>query len=138
MLARTPEPPYVAVIFSAVATADGVGYDDAAREMRGLAERQPGYLGVEAVGGGPGALEITVSYWATEDDARAWKAVAEHVQAQRLGQRRWYEAYEVRVATVARAYGWPPDGPRASVASSRAEAHAVGSEGLDRPRPLHG
>jgi heme-degrading monooxygenase HmoA len=135
VLARTPEPPYVAVIFSAVATADDEGYDDASREMRRLAALQPGYLGVETTGGGPGALEITVSYWATEDDARAWKAVAEHAQAQRLGQRQWYEAYEVRVATVGRSYGWAP---QASVASGDDEAHAVGGEGLDRPGPLHG
>ena len=131
MLARTPEPPYVAVIFSAVVTADGEGYDRAAQEMRRLAQRQPGYLGVEAAGGGPGALEITVSYWSTEDDARAWKGVAEHVQAQRFGRQRWYETYEVRVATVGRSYG-------PSVASTPVEAHAVESESLDRPGPLHG
>ena len=88
--------------------------------------------------GGAGALEITVSYWATEDDAQAWKAVAEHVQEQRLAQRRWYEAYEVRVATVGRWYGSPPSGPQAFVASGEEEAHAVGGEGLDRPGPLHG
>ena len=110
MLARTPEPPYVAVIFSAVAMADGEGYDHAAHEMRRLAERQPGFLGVETAGGGPGALEVTVSYWSTEDDARAWKGVAEHVQAQRRGQERWYETYDVRVATVTRSYRWSRSG----------------------------
>lgn len=138
MLARTPDPPYVAVIFSAVATVDGEGYEHAAQELRRLAERQPGYLGVESAGGGPGALEITVSYWSTEDDARAWKAVAEHVQAQRLGRQRWYETYQVRVAIVERSYGPAPSRAPASVASTRAEAHAVGREGLDRPGPLHG
>jgi heme-degrading monooxygenase HmoA len=37
--------------------------------------------------------------------ARAWKAVAEHVAAQHLGQERWYAHYRVRVATVEREYG---------------------------------
>ncbi|HVF03558.1 MAG TPA: hypothetical protein VNA20_01840 [Frankiaceae bacterium] len=48
---------------------------------------------------------ITVSYWATDEDARAWKRVAEHVEAQRRGTGQWYERYRVRVATVHRAYG---------------------------------
>src|SRR3954462_10819209 len=82
MLARTPEPPYIAVIFSAVASAEDDGYDDALRSMRRLAAAQPGYLGIETAGGGPGALEITVSYWSCEEDARSWKLVAEHRQAQ--------------------------------------------------------
>jgi heme-degrading monooxygenase HmoA len=49
--------------------------------------------------------EITVSYWATADHARAWKGVAEHLEGQRLGRERWYEAYRVRIATVEREYG---------------------------------
>ena len=48
---------------------------------------------------------ITVSYWRTEADALAWKQVAEHLGAQRLGQERWYAAYRVRVAIVQRDYG---------------------------------
>jgi heme-degrading monooxygenase HmoA len=50
-----------------------------------------------------------VSYWASEGDARAWKEVAQHREAQRRGAGGWYEAYEVRIATVTRAYGRGPD-----------------------------
>jgi heme-degrading monooxygenase HmoA len=32
--------------------------------------------------------------------------VAEHSAAQRLGRERWYEAYELRVCRVERAYGF--------------------------------
>lgn len=101
MIAGTPEPPYVAVIFTSTRTDDVEGYDETDAAMEALAAEQPGYLGLE---GGAG---ITVSYWATDDDARAWKAVAEHGVAQRLGRERWYETYKVRVATVSRDYGWP-------------------------------
>ena len=101
MIARTPEPPYVAVIFTSTRTADAEGYDETDAAMEALAAEQPGYLGLE---GSPG---ITVSYWATEDDARAWKAVADHLAAQRLGRERWYASYKVRVATVGRDYGFP-------------------------------
>lgn len=49
---------------------------------------------------------LTVSYWETEDDARAWKQVAEHLAAQRSGQATWYERYQVRIASVSREYSW--------------------------------
>lgn len=103
MIAQTPEPPYTAVIFTSVRTANDDGYGAASAEMRRLAARQPGYLGIESArDDGSG---ITVSYWATDDDARAWKRVAEHVEVQRRGRADWYAAYEVRIATVTRAYG---------------------------------
>jgi len=48
-----------------------------------------------------------VSYWATEADELAWKQVAEHTTAQDRGRHAWYAGYEVRVATVHRAYRMP-------------------------------
>ena len=103
-LARTPAPPYVAVIFSNVQTDDLDGYDETAVRMEQLAAEQPGYLGFEAARSG---LGIAVSYWATDADARAWKQVADHAEAQRLGRERWYASYRVRIATVEREYGTP-------------------------------
>ena len=102
-LAATPEPPYVAVIFTSLRSDDGEGYLETDTEMLELVQCQPGYLGVEAVD--DGAMGVSVSYWATDEDARAWKGVAEHVAAQKLGHDRWYRAYRVRVATVERDYG---------------------------------
>ena len=73
--------------------------------MEQLAAMQPGYLGIESVRDPETRLGITVSYWVTEDAARSWKQVAEHVDAQREGAAKWYQAYEVRIARVTRAYG---------------------------------
>ena len=101
-LALTPEPPYVAVIFSNVQTNDLAGYDETAARMEELAAAQPGYLGFESARSG---LGISVSYWTTEDDARAWKRVAEHADAQRRGRTQWYADYRVRIARVEREYG---------------------------------
>jgi heme-degrading monooxygenase HmoA len=101
-IAATPRPPYVAVIFTSVQTADLDGYDETADHMEALAKEQPGYLGFESARSG---LGIAVSYWATEDDAQAWKRVVDHAEAQRLGRERWYAAYRVRVARVERDYG---------------------------------
>ena len=51
-------------------------------------------------------LGITVCYWETEESIVAWKAQADHLEAQREGRARWYDAYELRVARVERAYGF--------------------------------
>ena len=101
-IAETPEPPYTAVIFTSVRTAGDDGYAQMAQRMEDLAREQPGYLGIESARGGMG---ITVSYWVDAEAARAWKAVAEHRGAQRLGRAQWYRAYRVRIATVEREYG---------------------------------
>lgn len=106
-IASTPDPPYVAVIFTSRRTPGDDGYAETAARMDELAARQPGYLGIEAARAGEdGGPSITVSYWATEEDARAWKRVGEHLAAQRAGRDRWYEAYELRIAMVTRAYGF--------------------------------
>ena len=106
MIASTPEPPYTAVIFTSVRTSGDDGYAAMAEAMTGLASQQSGYLGHESARDDVG---ITVSYWRTDEDARAWKAVAAHLVAQQRGQEAWYSDYRVRVATVNRDYG--PPGP---------------------------
>ncbi len=103
-LATTPEPPYFAVIFTSTTTSDSVGYAEAASRMNALAVEQPGYLGIESAR--DDELGITVSYWESEAAIAAWKAHAEHAATRDEGRERWYEAYELRVARVERAYNW--------------------------------
>ncbi|MHB1930973.1 MAG: antibiotic biosynthesis monooxygenase family protein, partial [Acidimicrobiales bacterium] len=62
-IARTPEPPYVAVIFTSLRTPGDRGYAATAERMLELARRQDGYLGFETAREG---LGITVSYWRDE------------------------------------------------------------------------
>lgn len=103
-IARTPAPPYFAVIFTSLRTAaDDTGYDAMAAEMADLARRQPGYLGVESARGAD-RLGITVSYWESEAAIRAWKLLADHLAAQRIGRERWYRDYTLRVARIERSY----------------------------------
>jgi heme-degrading monooxygenase HmoA len=103
-------PPYVAVIFTSVQAADTEGYGETAERMGELAAQQPGYLAFESARDPATGLGITVSYWRNEADAVAWKRVAEHAEAQRLGRERWYEQYTVHVATVTRSYGFEKAG----------------------------
>ncbi len=107
-IAATPEPPYTAVIFTSLRTDGDHGYDVMSARMEELAAQQPGYLGIESA---RARLGITVSYWVDDAAAAGWKQVAEHLVAQTRGQQAWYRDYEVRVATVTRAYGHP-QGPR--------------------------
>jgi heme-degrading monooxygenase HmoA len=103
-LARTPEPPYYAVIFTSLRTHDGEGYDETADRMFALAAEQPGFLGVDTAREDVG---ITVSYWTDENAIAAWKRDVEHVAAREAGRKRWYSGYEMRIARVERAYRWP-------------------------------
>lgn len=104
-IAKTPKPPYYAVIFTSKRTAaDDDGYNATAARMIELASQQPGFLGVES-GRGADGFGITVSYWASLEAIAAWKAHAEHKLAQEKGHRVWYEHYEIRIAKVERTYG---------------------------------
>jgi heme-degrading monooxygenase HmoA len=103
---KTPEPPYYAVIFTSTRTSGDHGYAAMADAMAELALKQPGNLGAESARGADG-LGITVSYWKDEASIKAWKAVAAHLAAQKLGRDRWYDHYELRVAKVERAYSGP-------------------------------
>ena len=100
-IAPTPEPPYVAVIFTNLRTAVDDGYAQAAAAMDRLAAVQDGYLGHESAREGVG---ITVSYWRDEAAALAWKDVAAHLAAQHRGRESWYSDYTTRIAVVHRAY----------------------------------
>lgn len=104
--APMPEPPYYAVIFTAQRTEGDNGYGAMADKMAELAAQQPGYIGIETTRDQDG-LGITVSYWAGEAALIAWKGVAEHLLAQKLGKGRWYSHYTLRVAKVERGYEGP-------------------------------
>ena len=105
--ATTPKPPYYAVIFSSRRRSDGDnGYGAMSAAMMQRALAHPGCLGAESVRGADG-FGITVAYYTDEASIAAWQADAQHLVAQRLGQQRWYEHYELRVARVERAYAGP-------------------------------
>ena len=96
----------IAVIFVSQRTdADSEGYDRAADAMEALGASQPGYLGIDGARGTDG-LGITVSYWADEASALAWRANAEHAAIRELGRERWYAHYRLIVSRVERAYQW--------------------------------
>lgn len=102
-IAKTPEPPYYAVIFTSLKTTSDADYAETADRMVELAMQQPGYLGHESARDG---LGITVSYWKDENSIRNWKRNTEHIMAQERGMQQWYSAYKTRVCRVERDYGF--------------------------------
>lgn len=103
MIAKTPTPPYYAVIFTSIKTVEDEGYSAMADKMLELAHEQEGFLGAESA---RNKLGITVSYWKSTEGIRNWKANLDHLAAQEKGKQKWYKSYKVRVAKVERDYGF--------------------------------
>jgi heme-degrading monooxygenase HmoA len=109
-IAKTPKPPYYAVIFTSTLTSTGIdvdlGYGETANRMVELAAQQPGFLGIESARAASElSLGITVSYWSDLESIKQWKANAEHLEAQRHGHELWYQSFKVRISKVERDYG---------------------------------
>ncbi len=97
--ARTPQPPYYAVIFTTVKSENLEGYAEMNARMFELAQQQKGYLGIESA---HGEIGLSVTYWKTLEDIDRWKNHAEHKLAQRKGYETWYRAFATRVCLVER------------------------------------
>ena len=102
-IAKTPDPPYYAVIYTSHRTAGDNGYGEMTGKMVELASKQPGFLGVESAREGVG---ITESYWIDLESIKAWKQNAEHILAQRRGRQVWYAEFKTRISKVERDYGF--------------------------------
>jgi len=98
----TLQPPYYAVVFTSIRReGDNIDYSEMADRMRALASEQPGFLGFESARQDIG---ISISYWESLDDIRAWKENVSHRQAQERADD-WYRSYRVRICRVEREYG---------------------------------
>jgi heme-degrading monooxygenase HmoA len=99
-IAKTPEPPYYAVIFATQRTEGDKGYGEMAEKMVELATKQKGFLGVESARDND--LGITVSYWQSLDSIKNWKENSAHKVAQERGKKEWYKNLALRVCKVER------------------------------------
>ncbi|CAM3719791.1 antibiotic biosynthesis monooxygenase [Cytobacillus oceanisediminis] len=99
-VAKTPQPPYFAVIFSSQRTEVDGGYGKMADKMVELASQQEGFLGVESAR--DEGMGITVSYWESIDAIKKWKENSAHQVAQDRGKTEWYKNFALRVCKVER------------------------------------
>ena len=101
MIAKTPQPPYYAVIFTNVLRIEDQEYNEMALKMEKLAKKQPGYLGFESA---RKDLGISVSYWQDLESIKKWREHSDHLFAQEKGRETWYKSYKVRIAKIDRDY----------------------------------
>ena len=78
-------------------------YDQIAKKMALLAQKQEGFLGLESARSEDGQ-GITVSYWRSMEDIKAWHEHGEHRLAQKKGREEFYLAFKVRICRVEREY----------------------------------
>ncbi|MFD1356938.1 antibiotic biosynthesis monooxygenase family protein [Fictibacillus halophilus] len=102
--AKTPEPPYYAVIFTSKRTDVDTGYGTMAQKMVEFASKEKGFLGIESAR--DAELGITVSYWDSLDVIQEWKEHAAHKIAQEKGKSEWYKNYSVRISKVEKDYSF--------------------------------
>lgn len=102
-IAKTPTPPYYAVIFTSMLSSNQNGYQEMADRLDQIAHLQPGFLGMESSRDTEGN-GITVSYWESLEAIRDWKQQADHQEAQQKGKLDWYWQYCTRISKVERAY----------------------------------
>ena len=96
---------YVAVIFSSTRTHHhNEDYERWSNRMAELVREQAGFLDFVSARDPVTRLGITVAYFVDEESVLAWKVNTEHLEAQRLGRRDFYESYSVKVAKVYREY----------------------------------
>jgi len=103
MIARTPHPPYYAVIFTSLRTDENQGYSEMSSKMLELAALQEGFLGVESA---RDEIGITVSYWKDLSSIKNWRENFEHSIAREKGRLEWYKSFKTRIALVERDYGF--------------------------------
>lgn len=88
-----------AVIFTSDLSEDSADYEAAAAEMAARSRSQPGFISIDSVRDADGH-GITVCMWESLDAIAAWKADAQHLDAQATGRQRWYDSHDVTVCEV--------------------------------------
>lgn len=91
-LAKTPVPPYYAVIFTSIRTEGDNSYGDAAKRMLELASTQLGFLGFETA---RQEIGISVSCWTNLEAIKTWKVNAAHRETQKKAKN-WYSSFTAR------------------------------------------
>ena len=100
-----PHDDYVAVIFTSTRTDHHEAeYAQWSAAMDLLVRQQPGFMSASSVRDPQSGFGMTVAYFTDNEAALAWKANADHAEAQRLGREQFYLNYSIKVATVFREY----------------------------------
>ncbi|MFT7588861.1 MAG: heme-degrading monooxygenase HmoA [Limisphaerales bacterium] len=103
--AKTPLPPYYAVIFTSIRKEGADGYDQTSERMEELVNANADCFGFESFRNENG-FGVTISYWKDDQAIKGWKQNEEYQTAQQKGQAAWYSHYKLRICKVERDYGF--------------------------------
>lgn len=80
----------------------GEDYQAMNAEMETLVRQNPGFIDVKSYTSADGE-RLTVVWWRDEESLTEWRNLMRHREAQNTGRQKWYQYYDMEVATVTRA-----------------------------------
>ncbi len=104
MIQHIDKDTYFAVIFTAKKSNNTEGYKEMVTKMNEFVNKQKGFIDVTSLS--EGNNEITVSYWESMEDIRAWSMNERHAEAKKGGKEKWYDSFSVRICEVKREYAF--------------------------------
>jgi heme-degrading monooxygenase HmoA len=87
------------------ADADLAAYEKLGLRMYDLASKMEGFVSLSDASL-PDGESLAIAAFASPQALEAWRRHPEHLEAQRQGRERFYEAYSVKVCEVTREYEW--------------------------------
>jgi heme-degrading monooxygenase HmoA len=79
----------------------GEDYQAMNAEMETLVRQNPGFVDVKSYTAADGE-RLTVVWWRDEKSLTEWRNLMRHREAQNTGRQKWYEYYDMDVATITR------------------------------------
>ena len=94
--------PSIVILFRSKRT-DQAGEDYKAMdaELETLVRQNPGFVDVKSYTAADGE-RLTVVWWRDEQSLAEWRNLMRHREAQETGRQKWYEYYDMDVATITR------------------------------------
>jgi heme-degrading monooxygenase HmoA len=94
--------PSLVILFRSKLTSQaGEDYQAMNAEMETLVRQNPGFVDVKSYTAADGE-RLTVVWWRDEASLAEWRNQMRHREAQNTGRQKWYEYYDIDVATIVR------------------------------------
>ena len=94
--------PSLVILFRSKLTEQaGEDYQAMNSELEVLVHQNPGFVEAKSYTAADGE-RLTVVWWRDEESLTEWRNQMRHREAQNTGRQKWYEYYDVEVATIVR------------------------------------
>ena len=100
-LEQEAKPSQIILFRSKLTDQAGEDYQATNAELETLVRQNPGFVDVKSYKAEDGE-RLTVVWWRDEDSLAEWRNLMRHREAQSIGRQKWYEYYEIDVATITR------------------------------------